>query len=56
MIVKNEELSLKAWLYERVFAALAGPIIGSLAFAVAIVLVWIGVALWLYQRRVFIKL
>jgi predicted acyltransferase len=56
MIVQVEDLSLKAWLYEYVFAALAGPINGSLAFAAANVLMWLGVAFWLYQRRVFIKL
>ena len=56
MLMQVEDLPLKAWLYEHVFAALAGPINGSLAFAVANVLVWLGVAFWLYQRRVFIKL
>lgn len=56
MIMPVENRPLKVWLYERVFAALAGPINGSLAFAVANVMVWLAVALWLYHRRVFIKL
>jgi predicted acyltransferase len=56
MLLQIQGMSLKTWLYERLFAALAGPLNGSLAFAVAHVLVWLGVASWLYQRRVFIKL
>ena len=56
MLMQVEDVSLKAWLYERVFAVLAGPTNGSLAFAVANVLGWLGVAFWMYQRRVFIKL
>lgn len=49
-------LSLKAWIYEHLFASWAGPLNGSLAFAIAFVLVWFGLALPLYLKRIFIKI
>ncbi len=48
--------SLKAWIYETIFASWAGPRNGSLAFALTFVLFWLG-AMWvLYRRNTFIKI
>lgn len=48
-------VSLKAWLYNNLFASWAGPLNGSLTFAVGYVLVWLGLMAVLYRRRIFIK-
>ena len=42
-------------LYETLFVSWAGPLNGSLAFAIATVLFWLGVAWAMYARRLFIK-
>lgn len=42
-------------LYETLFVSWAGPLNGSLAFAIATVLFWLGVARAMYSRRIFIK-
>jgi predicted acyltransferase len=44
------------WLYRALFVPWAGELNGSLAFAIAFVLVWLGVATLLYRRRIFIRL
>jgi predicted acyltransferase len=43
------------WIYEHLFAVWAGPWLGSLAFAMANVLLWLGFFTILAQRRIFIK-
>jgi predicted acyltransferase len=48
--------SLKAWIYMHAFASWAGPLNGSLAFAIAFVLFWFAIALPLYLKRIFIKI
>jgi len=48
--------SLYTWLYRQLFVPWAGEMNGSLAFAVANVLFWLGVAAVLYRRRIFIKI
>ncbi|MBU0616955.1 MAG: DUF5009 domain-containing protein, partial [Planctomycetes bacterium] len=35
------EISLKTWIYEHIFASWAGPLYGSLLFALAYVLLWL---------------
>ena len=47
--------SAYAIVYETGFASWAGPLNGSLAFAIATVLLWLGVAWAMYSRRIFIK-
>ena len=42
--------SLTAWLYETLFASWAGPLNGSLAFAVSYVLLW-WCLMWLLHGR-----
>ena len=48
-------LTLKAWAYGNLFASWAGPLNGSLAFAVAFVLLWLGLMWSLYRRKIYIK-
>ncbi len=47
--------SLYNRIYEVGFASWAGPLNGSLAFALATVLVWLAVLWAMYARRIFIK-
>jgi predicted acyltransferase len=49
-------LDLQRYLFESVFLRLARPIDASLLYAVAYVLVWLGVASFLYRRGVVIKI
>jgi predicted acyltransferase len=54
--VGGDKLTLYKWLYEKVFAAFAGNMNGSLLFAITqVLLVWI-VTLILYRKKIFIKL
>jgi len=47
--------TLYSWIYERAFASWAGPMIGSLAFALIYVLLWIMMLVPLYRHKVFLK-
>jgi len=47
--------TLYSWLYERAFASWAGPMAGSLAFALGTVLLWTFILIPLYRHKVFIK-
>jgi predicted acyltransferase len=53
--IKVEDRSLGSWIYERLFASWASPVNASLAFAIAFVLVWLGMMWILYRRRIFLK-
>ncbi len=44
------------YVYERFFVPLANPKNASLLFALAYVLLWLGVAWLLYRRRIFVKI
>jgi predicted acyltransferase len=48
--------SLKGWLFENLFASWAGPLNGSLAFALSYVLFWLALMWVMYRRRLFIKI
>ncbi len=48
-------LALKTWIYQNLFASWAGPLNGSLFFAMSYVLFWLGMMWILYWRRIFIK-
>jgi predicted acyltransferase len=54
--VGPNEVPLKAWIYEELFSAWAGPLNGSLAFAVSYVLIWLAIIWILYRQRIFIKI
>lgn len=47
--------SAYALIYQSVFVPWAGPLNGSLAFAIATVLLWFGVAWAMHARRIFIR-
>ncbi|EAW34617.1 acyltransferase family protein [Lyngbya sp. PCC 8106] len=51
----GESISLKTWIYQNGFVSWAGEMNGSLAFAIATVLVWWVVLYGMYQKRWFIK-
>jgi predicted acyltransferase len=48
--------TLYSWIYERAFASWAGPMAGSLAFALCTVLLWIFLLIPLYRHKVYIKI
>jgi predicted acyltransferase len=49
------KISLGSWIYNNLFASWASPVNASLAFAIAFVLVWLGLLWILYRRKIFIK-
>jgi len=54
--VGSEKVPLKTWLFDHAFASWAGPLNGSLLFALSYVLAWLAVLWVLYRRRIFIKI
>jgi len=51
-----DRTSLYAWIYNNLFVPLAGPMNGSLLFALGNVLFWLVVATVLYRKRIFVKI
>ena len=47
--------NVQTWLYEHLFATWLAPINASLGFALAYVLLWLGLMTILYRRKIFIK-
>ena len=54
--VGPQEVPLKAWIYEGLFASWAGSLNGSLLFAISYVSIWLAIMWVLYHRRIFIKI
>ncbi len=52
----GETTSAYTWIYQNVFASWAGPLNGSLAFAISYILFWLAIIWVLYWRRIFIKI
>jgi len=52
----SEALSLKAWIFQHVFAPWSSPAWASLAFSLVYVLFWLTLLIPLYRRRIFIKI
>jgi predicted acyltransferase len=54
---EGRPMSLQAAIYQSTFRDTLGlsPINASLAFAIAFVLVWLGILWVLYRRRIFVK-
>ena len=48
-------VSLYAWVYRNVFLPVLGPMNGSLAFAIAYLLLWLAIAEILYRKQVIIR-
>ena len=49
------KIPLQSWIYDHLFASWASPMNASLAFAIAFVLVWLGLMWILYWRKILIK-
>lgn len=49
-------ISLHSWLYRHLFASWLPPYRASLAFAIAFILLWLGLMWILYKRKIFIKI
>ncbi|NND73036.1 MAG: DUF5009 domain-containing protein [Rhodothermales bacterium] len=54
--VDGESVNGYRWLFTRVFEPLAGPMFGSLLFAVAHVVVIWGIVRVMYARKIFVKI
>lgn len=54
--VEGGNTSWKGWIYENLFASWAGPLNGSLAFALTYVLFWLALMWTLYREGIFIKI
>lgn len=52
----GETISLKGYLFRRLFLSWADPVNASLAFAVFNVLFWLALMTLLYRKRIFIKI
>jgi len=48
--------SLYSWFYHHLFVPWAGPLNGSLAFAMTYILILFGAMYLLYRRKIFIKI
>jgi predicted acyltransferase len=53
---QGQSISVKRWMYEEIFAPVAGPVNGSLLYAVANVIFWLGILWILHRRKLFIKI
>jgi predicted acyltransferase len=53
---QGEDVSLYSWIYTHVFASWAGPLNGSLAFALSYIGFWLFLMWLLYRRGIFIKI
>jgi predicted acyltransferase len=51
----GNRVTLKSWIYDGVFAPCFSPQNASLAFAIAFILLWLGLMWILYRRKIFIK-
>ena len=56
LIKVGGDVTLKGWIYDQWFASWAGPLNGSLAFAVAFVLFWLVPMGWLYRRGLILRI
>jgi predicted acyltransferase len=51
----STRISLQGWIFQKLFLSWASPIHASLAYAIAFVLLWLGLMWILYKRKIFIK-
>lgn len=52
----NTRISLQGWIFQKLFLSWASPINASLAYAIAFILLWLGLMWILYWRRILIKI
>lgn len=50
------QISLQGWIFQKLFLPWASPINASLAYALAFILLWLGLMWILYSRKIFIKI
>jgi predicted acyltransferase len=55
ILIRVGDTSAYGWIYQNLFRSWAGDYNGSLAFAVAYVLLWLALTWPLYRRRIFIR-
>jgi len=55
VLIKPGGMALQAWLYHGLFAGWLAPVNASLAYAVANILVWYLVLLWMDRRGLYLK-
>jgi len=51
----STQISLQGWIFQKLFLSWASPLNASLAYAIAFILLWLGLMWILYSRKVFIK-
>jgi predicted acyltransferase len=51
----STQISLQGWIFQKLFLPWASPIHASLAYAIAFILLWLGLMWILYSRKIFIK-
>jgi len=49
-------LSLKAFIFNRLLAPWAGNYFGSLVYPLVLILIWLGIMIPLYRKKIFIKI
>ena len=49
-------VNLKTYIYQAAFASWAGDMNGSLFFAIAYIFFWFLILLWMYKRKIFVKI
>jgi len=52
----SAQISLQGWIFQKLFLPWASPINASLAYALAFILLWLGLMWILYRRKIFIKI
>ena len=50
------QISLQGWIFQKLFLSWASPINASLAYAIAFILLWLGLMWILYSRKIYIKI
>lgn len=53
---EGEALSLKSWIYDHLLVPWAGHEAASLIFPLCLILIWLGIMIPLYRRKIFIKI
>jgi predicted acyltransferase len=51
----SKQISLQGWIFQKLFLSWASPIRASLAYAIAFIVLWLGLMWILYRRKIFIK-
>jgi predicted acyltransferase len=56
MIPGPDDTTLKGFIYDTVFTPLLSPVMASLAYAIAFVLLWLGIMTVFYRRGILIRI